>query len=213
MHAVKSQRVIGFRTALSDDRLGLFWKKLHLEEAMNNSSYYKVAEYLKPWESSKSYFLSLSTKSRMHFRPKFSSFHFRNQCRHHAVAQFWLTPSGTVPLWWRAPAPADPPSFVRPASRGGSCSDSGGQTQSPAGLEEHKGQRSKTSHNPWKRIIAKGDAVACYKGWVWKLHYQPGDRSQVIRSMISFKNMCWCVVASISLREASVSECWRTLHN
>lgn len=31
-------------------------KKLHLEEAMNNSSYYKIAEYLKPWESSKSCF-------------------------------------------------------------------------------------------------------------------------------------------------------------
>lgn len=113
---------------------------------------------------------------------------------------------GTVPLWWRAPAPADPPSFARPASCGGSCSDSGGQTLSPAGLEEHKGQRRKTSHDPWKRIIAMGDVVACYTGWVWKLHYQPGDKSLIIRSIISFKNSPgWCVVAG-----ESFSACWRT---
>lgn len=160
MRAVKSQHVIDFRSALSDYGLGLFWKSFI---------------WRKPWIILQNHWIFKTTRIQQVLLPVFVYiilnaftsvvFEFSFQ----KLAQFWSTPSGTVPLWWRAPAPADPPSFARPAWRGGSCSDSGGQTLTPAGLEEHKGQRGKTSHDPWKRIIAMGDVVACSKGWVWKL--------------------------------------------
>lgn len=129
------------------------FKRLHLEETMNNFSYYIITEYLKPWESSKSYFSFVSPYSRVRSRAYFLDLHFKNQCWCHSVPQS----SGTVPLWWRVPASRDLPSVARPAWRGGSCSDSGGRTLSPAGLEEHKGQRHKTSHT-WNRITAMGDS-------------------------------------------------------
>lgn len=135
---MKSHCVIGYRTALLEYRLGWFQKE---EETMNNSSYYIITEYLKPWESSKPYFSAVSTYSQTHFCAHFLNPHFKNQHWCHSVPQFWLLPPGTVPLWWRALASTDPPSVARPAWRGGSCSDSGGQTLSPAGLEEHKRQR------------------------------------------------------------------------
>lgn len=120
------------------------FKRLHLEKTMNNSSYYIITEYLKPWESSKSYFSSVSTYSRMRFRAYFLNPHLKNQRSH----SFWL---GSLPLRWCAPVSTDPPSDAQLAWRGGSCSDSGGQTLSPASLEEHTGHRLLTPETGLKR--------------------------------------------------------------
>lgn len=49
------------------------FKRLDSEKTMNNSSYYIITEYLKPWESRKSYFSSVSTYTRMHFCAFFES--------------------------------------------------------------------------------------------------------------------------------------------
>lgn len=110
-----------------------------------------------------------------------------------------------LPLWWCVPASTDPPSDARPAWRGGSCSGSGGQTLCPAGLEEHKGQRHKTSRT-WNRIIAMDDSSSSDKSCIWQtffkwIHkneflnksiYWAGDKPREITRLIGYKNSPNC---------------------
>lgn len=107
--------------------------------------------------------------------------------------------SRLLPRWGRVPASVNPLSVSLPASHGRSCSDSGGRTLSPEGLEEHKGQRLRGgSHTVKKRIMAiddllraKQDKSNCRDNWgdfffffCANLHYWPGDDNRHIKCLI-----------------------------